>query len=343
MSGKHGVASQRILLQESGLRIKMGKLLLQWEFILSLLFLAEIIFFTSLTPYFLDYFNLLNATFSFMEKAILALPMIFVIMSGDIDISVASIISLCSFAMGFAASMGIGAPGLVIIGLVVGLSAGAFNGFFITKFEMPAIAVTIATMSLFRGIPEAFLRDQAYTNYPGKFSFLGQGYAGDTFIPFELVVFIILTLIVGYVLHKTSYGRKLYAIGNSKTTAKFSGIKVNRIRFTNFALNGLFSGISAILLTSRIGSTRPNIALGFELEVIMLVILGGVSITGGKGNIFGVVLAIFFIGYLKFGMGLMMLSGKVMIITTGMILIIAVLLPGFLNTVKNKRKLARID
>ena len=116
---------------------------------------------------------------------------------------------------------------------------------------------------------------------------------------------------------------------------------MNRFRLINFMLNGLFAGISAVLLTSRIGSTRPNIALGFELEAITLVVLGGVSITGGKGNIFGVILAVFFIGYLKFGMGLMTLSAKVMIITTGALLIVAVLLPGILDTIKSKRKLAR--
>ena len=109
----------------------------------------------------------------------------------------------------------------------------------------------------------------------------------------------------------------------------------------NFMLNGLFSGIPAILLTSRIGSTRLNIALGFELEIITLVVLGGVSITGGKGNILGVILAIFLVGYLKFGMGLMMLSAKVMIITTGLLLIVAVLLPGLLDTIKGRRKLSQ--
>ena len=116
-------------------------------------------------------------------------------------------------------------------------------------------------------------------------------------IPMELVVFILLAAIMGFVLHKTTYGRKLYAIGNSTSAARFSGVPVKRMRLINFVLNGLFAGIAAILLTSRIGSTRPNIALNFELEAITLVVLGGVAITGGKGNIFGVILAVFLLGY----------------------------------------------
>ena len=338
---KQSLVESSRLLSETSLTERLANLFVQWEVILVLIFVFEVVLFSNLSPYFLDYFNMMNATFTFMEKAILALPMIFVIMSGDIDISVAAIIALCSFAMGWASAAGAGTGVLVLTGLGVGVAAGAFNGFFITRFGMPAIAVTLASSSLFRGISQAVLEDHAYTVYPESFAYFGQGYVGNSVIPFELLVFVILTAVMGFVLHKTTYGRKIYAIGNSKSAARFSGIRVKRVRMLNFVLNGLFAGISAILLTSRIGSTRPNIATGFELEAIMLVVLGGVSITGGKGNIFGVVLAVFFIGYLKFGMGLMMLSAKVMIITTGLLLIIAVLLPGILDSIKNRRKLSR--
>lgn len=322
-------------------RERAGELFIQWEVILVFLFILEIIIFSVLTPYFLDYFNLMNTTFNFMEKSILALPMIFVIISGDIDISVAGIISLCSFSMGYASSRGAGTAVLVLTGLSVGAAAGAFNGFFITRLEMPAIAVTLASMSIFRGISQAVLKDLAYTKYPETFAYFGQGCFGKTVIPFQFALFIVLAVIMGYVLHKTTYGRQLYAIGLSRDTSRFSGINVARIRFINFVLNGFFAGISAILLTSRIGSTRPNIASGFELEVITLVVLGGVAITGGKGNIFGVFLAAFFIGYAKFGMGLLNLSAKIMIITIGSLLIIAVLLPGLLNAIKMRRRLLR--
>lgn len=336
---KTGLVQGSRLVDESSLRERLILLFTKWEVLLSLLFVFEIVLFTNLSPYFFDYFNLMNAAFTFSEKAVMALPMIFIIMSGDIDISVASIISLASFAMGNAAAGGADGGVLVLIGLAVGLGAGMFNGFFVTRLGMPAIAVTLATQSLFRGISQAVLEDQAYTKYPESFSFFGQGYIGNTVIPFELLIFAVLALLMGFILHKTTYGRKVYAIGNSKEAARFSGIAVDRIRFINFALNGLFSGIAAVMLTSRIGSTRPNIALGWDMEVITLVVLGGVSISGGKGTLPGVVVAILLLGYLKFGMGLMNYSAKVMVITTGILLLVAVLIPNFLDMVKANRKL----
>ncbi|MBI9100958.1 MAG: ABC transporter permease [Spirochaetales bacterium] len=329
------------LINEKDWKTRLVNLFTRWEFILFAILVLETVVFSNLSPYFLDTFNLLNTTFNFSEKAILALPMIFVILSGDIDISVAAIIALCSFAMGHAAAQGAGPETLIVIGLAVGVASGLFNGLLITGLGMPAIAVTLASTSLFRGISQAIMEDQAYTFYPEGFGFWGQGYIGNTMIPVELTVFLILAAIMGFVLHKTTYGRKLYAIGNSSSAARFSGIAVDRIRLTNFVLNGLFAGIAAILLTSRIGSTRPNIALGYELEAITLVVLGGVSITGGKGNIFGVILAVFLLGYLKFGMGLMNMSAKIMIITTGTLLITAVLIPAMMDNVKKRNKLRR--
>ncbi|RKX94119.1 MAG: ABC transporter permease [Spirochaetes bacterium] len=313
----------------------------RWEFIIFALIVFEVIVFSNLTPYFLDTFNLLNTTFNFSEKAILALPMIFIILCGDIDISVAAIIALSSFTMGFAAAHGAGTGTLIIVGLLSGLAAGLFNGVFVAILGMPSIAVTLATQSIFRGIPQAILEDQAYTHYPEGFGYFGQGYIGNSMLPFEFFLFLVLAVITGFVIHKTTYGRKLYAIGNSATASKFSGIPVRRIRMINFALTGLFAGIAAILLTSRIGSTRPNIALGYELEAITLVVLGGVSITGGKGNIFGVILAVFLLGYLKFGMALLNMSAKIMIITTGALLIVAVLIPEFISIRKKKNKLKK--
>jgi len=321
------------------LKEKVITIFTKWEVILCVIFLFQGILFSSLSPYFLDSFNLMNANFTFMEKAVVALPMILVIMSGDIDISVASIIALSSFALGAASEAGASVPQLMLVGILVGILAGAFNGFFVAYVGMPAIAVTLATQSLFRGIPQAFLGDQAYTRYPESFGYFGQGFVGDTIIPFELVIFLFLALIMWFVLHQSSYGRKVYALGNSQSAARFSGVNVERIRFINFVLNGLFCGIAAVMLTSRIGSTRPNIAIGWDMEVITLVVLGGVSISGGKGNIFGVIVSIFLLGYLKFGMGLLNISGKIMIITTGLLLVIAVLLPMLLEQFRARRKL----
>ncbi len=341
MSNSMEHVSQSRLISEASLKERIIDLVTKWEFILVVLFLAVVVYFSNASPYFLDYFNMMNTTFNFMEKAILALPMIFVIMCGDIDISVASIMALSSFSMGYASTHGASTGGIVIIGLLVGLLAGVVNGLMVTGLKIPAIAVTLGSSSLFRGISQAVLEDQAYTHYPESFGYFGQGYVGDSLVPFELLLFVILAAVMGFVLHKTTYGRKLFAVGNSLTAARFSGVPVDRIRFFNLALNGLFAGIAAVLLTSRIGSTRPNIATGYDMEAITLVVLGGVSITGGKGNIVGVIIAVFLLGYLKFGMGLLNLSAKVMIITTGFLLIGAVLIPELLNMLKSWRKLKK--
>jgi rhamnose transport system permease protein len=323
------------------LSLKLLDILMKWEVILLFIFIIVIIVNSNLSPYFLDTFNIFNTTFNFMEKAMIALPMIFVIICGDIDISVAGIIALASLFMGMASSVGAGTLPIVLIGLGTGLAAGSLNGFLITRFGIPAIAVTIGSMSLFRGIAYAVLGDQAYTKYPESFAYFGQGYLGNTTIPFELVLFVFLTVIFGLLLHRTTFGRKVFAIGNNSTAAAFSGVPVNRIRLIVFTLTGLMSGVASILLTSRIGSTRPNIASGWELEIITTVVLGGVAITGGKGNIFGVIIGIFLIGFLKFGMGLINVPGKVMNIVIGFLLIIAIMLPGYIGNLKGRFLLRR--
>jgi rhamnose transport system permease protein len=320
---------------------RVAALLMTWEVILFLIFVVVVIVNSYLSPYFLDLFNILDTTFNFMEKAIVALPMILVIICGDIDISVAGIIALSSLLMGMVSAAGAPTGIVVLVGLATGLSAGALNGLLITRFGIPAIAITIGSMSLFRGISYAVLGDQAYTKYPESFAFFGQGYIGNTIIPFELVFFIALAIVFGLLLHRTTFGRKVYAIGNNPISARFSGVRVNRIRWIVFSLSGTMSGLAAILLTSRIGSTRPNIASGWELEIITTVVLGGVAISGGKGNILGVIIGIFLIGFLKFGMGLINVPGKVMNIVIGFLLIVAIMLPGYIRALRNRSLLKR--
>lgn len=324
-------------------QISLLNIMWQWEAVLLFVFIMVVIINSNLSPYFLDYTNLMNTTFNFIEKAIIALPMIFVIICGDIDISVASIIALSSVFMGMASRAGVNTFGLVAIGLFTGSAAGFLNGFIITKFGIPAIAVTLGSMSLFRGIAYVILGDKAFTKYPTSFAFFGQGYLGNTMVPFELVLFFILAIIFGIILHKTTMGRKVFAIGNNSTAARFSGIPVNRIRLIIFTATGLCSGLASILLTSRIGSTRPNIAYGWELEIITTVVLGGVAITGGKGNIFGVIISIFIIGFLKFGMGLINVPGKVMNITIGLLLILAIMLPELLRRLRPKNSFGNVN
>jgi len=308
-------------------RDRLAAFLKSWDVILTLVFFAVMVGGSFVSPYFLDADNLLETTFNFMEKAVVALPMMFIILCGDIDVSVGSIMALSSLCMGAASAAGMDTGAIVAIGLLVGLTAGFINGALIPKFDVPAIAVTIGTMSLYRGISQAVLGDQAYTKYPASFAYFGQGYIPGTRVPFELVLFLVLALLMGILLHKTTFGRRVYALGRNPVAARFSGVDVARIRLVVFTMTGLFCGIAAVLLTSRIGSTRPNIASGIELDAITSVVLGGVAITGGFGGIYGVIVANFLLGYLKFGMGLVNVPGRVMNLVTGLLLIVAIIIP----------------
>jgi len=308
------------------LKSPFQRLIRSWELLLLAVAITVFILNSFASPYFLDPWNLSDATFNFTEKAMIAFAMALLIISGEIDLSVASIIALSSTAMGFAVQVGAETPVLILIGLGVGLACGAFNGALVTGLGLPSIVVTIGTMSLFRGISYIVLGDKAYTGYPSDFAFFGQGYVWWV-ISFELVLFGILAAAFAVLLHKTNFGRSVYAIGNNPVGALFSGVRVSRVKFALFLLTGLMSGIAAICLTSRLGATRPSIAFGWELEVVTMVVLGGVNILGGSGSIPGVVIAAFVMGMVTFGFGLLNVPGIVMSIFIGLLLIGVIALP----------------
>jgi rhamnose transport system permease protein len=304
--------------------------LLRWESMLALVLVLEFVLFSSLSPYFLNVDTLSDATFNFTERALVALPLALLIIAGEIDISVAAIIALASVAMGLAAASGVGTPGLMAVGLGTGFLAGCVNGALVTVGRVPSIVATIGTMTLFRGAAYAVLGDRVLKDYPASFSMFGQGYLAGP-VSVELGFFVVFALAFGMFLHRTRWGRAIYAIGANPTASRFAGIAVDRYRFSLFALTGLFSGLAAVLLTSRLGSTRPSIAQGWELEIISMVILGGVSVWGGKGSIIGVVLAALVFGLVTFGLGLMNIPGIVMSIFTGALLILVVAIPAWVN------------
>ncbi|WP_027055499.1 ABC transporter permease [Mesorhizobium erdmanii] len=297
-----------------------------WESLLVVVAAAIFAINSFASPYFLDPYSLSDLTFNFTEKGLIAFAMALLIISGEIDLSVAAIIALASTMMGMAVQAGAGTPELVAIGILVGLGCGAFNGLLVTRLGLPSIVVTIGTMSLFRGIAFIILGDQAYKGYPESFAFFGQGYVWWV-VSFELVLFLVAAVVYWFLLHRTSFGRRVFAIGNNPVAAQFSGVRVGRIKFILFCLTGLMSGIASVLITSRLGSTRPSIAQGYELEVITMVVLGGVSILGGAGSIVGVVLAAFIMGLVTFGLGLLNVPGIVMSIFIGLLLIIVIALP----------------
>lgn len=309
---------------------------LRWETFL--LLVTALVFFvnTQLSPYFLDVWNLSDATFNFSEKAIIALPMAMLIICREIDLSVASTIALASVCMGLAAQAGLGVESIFVIGIVVGLLCGLFNGLVVTYFNIPSIVVTIGTMSLFRGITYVILGDTVMSDYPAEFAYFGQGYVAWVF-SFEFTLFLVLAVVFYVLLHHTNFGRRTYAIGNNPVGALYSGIKVNKHKLVLFMLVGAMSGLAAILLTSRLGSTRPGIAFAWELQVVTMVVLGGVSILGGSGSILGVVIAVFLMGLVTFGLGLINVPGIVMTIIIGAMLITVISIPVVLGKIQQRR------
>ncbi len=310
---------------------RVARALRSWEALLLVVFIAVFTINSFASPYFLNAWNLSDATYNFTEKALIAFAMAMLIIAGEIDLSVASIIALASTAMGLAMVAGFGTPVLVLVGLGAGLLCGVVNGVLVAGLGLPSIVVTIGTMSLFRGLSFIILGDQAFTAYPADFAYFGQGYVWWVF-SFELVLFAVCAVLFYALLHRTTFGRAVYAIGNNATAAQFSGIRVARVKFILFLLTGVMSGLAAVCLTSRLGSTRPSIATGMELEVITMVVLGGVSILGGSGTIPGVVLAAFIMGLVTFGFGLLNVPGIVMSIFLGLLLIGVIALPRLFQT-----------
>jgi rhamnose transport system permease protein len=312
---------QRVILDKKEFRLK--EFFFQWEWMLIVVFIGVNIMNINLSPYYLDYFNLRDATMAFLDKSFIVLPMVFVMILADIDISVASTVALSSVVMADLYNMGVPMGLAVIICLAVGALCGFVNGLLIVKYkELSAVIVTLVTMILYRGIAYIILEDQAAGNFPEWFTFLGWGYVAG--IPFILIAFIVFAVLFTLLLHKTQFGRQVYAIGNNPTASKFSGVPVGRVKIIVFTLTGLMAGITALFLTSKMGSTRPNVASMYELEVIAMVVLGGISTLGGKGKMLGAIIAIFLIGLLKYGLGLINVAAQTQLIIIGGLLIAAV-------------------
>ena len=312
-------------------RLKLAVMLLRWEWLLVALLVAACVFNASLSPYFLDIHNLFDMTFHFMERSLIALPMAFVIISGNIDLSVASNLGMSAIIMAASYQQGLNIWLAVLLGLTIGALGGLLNGLFVAKVRLPSLVVTLGSYALYRGIAFVILGDLVVTGFPSRFTYLGQGYIGQTPIPVPLVIFAVLAVPFGLLLHRTTFGRFIYAIGNNEVACRYAGVAVDRIKIIIFTLSGLMSALAAVVMTARFGSARPNIALGFELDVITAVVLGGVDINGGRGTMPGVVLALFLMGVARYGMSLKNVPGQIQNVLIGVLLIVSILLPQVLR------------
>ncbi len=299
----------------------------RWEWLLVALILIVTVVNARLTPYFLDMRNLMRATSDFMELGLMMLPMVFIIITGNIDLSVASMMAMCASLMGWLHIQGVDIWVAVSAALMLGLLAGFINGYLVAKMKLPSLVVTLGTFAFYRGMAYAILGDQAARGYPEAFTFLGQGTLGEMRFPFSAVLFIVSAIIFGLILHKTRFGRTLYVIGNNEEAGFYAGVNVARTKLIIFMLSGLMSALAGIVLAARFGSTRPDIGTGLELAVITAVVLGGISIMGGSGTMIGAILSLVLIGEMRFGMGLINIPGQGQNIVIGLLLILSILLP----------------
>jgi len=311
---------------------------LRWEWMLVALILIDVLINMRLTPYFLDAQNLSRTSSDFMEIGLMMLPMVFVIITGNIDLSVASNMGMSASFMGFLHNLGVNIWLAALAGLILGTLGGLLNGFLVARVKLPSLVVTLGTYAFFRGIAYGFLGDQAARGYPEAFTYFGQGKVFGSLIPFSAALFLGMALIFGLVLHRTTFGRYLFSIGNNENATAYSGVPVARIKLIIFIISGFMSALAGLILAARFGSTRPDIGTGLELAVITAAVLGGVDINGGKGTMVGAVLSLLLIGFMRFGMGLLNIQGQVQGIAIGLLLILSILLPSFISGVSSIRK-----
>ncbi len=318
---------QENIISDRQARKSFFSIFLKWEWLLFVLILLVIFINTRLSPFFLNAINLSRTSSDFMEIGLMMLPMVLIIVTGNIDLSVASNMGMSASLMGLMHNMGINIWLAALAGLTLGTLGGVLNGYLVAYVKLPSLVVTLGTFAFFRGIAFGFLGDQAARNYPSQFTFIGQGRVFDTLIPFSVVLFIALALIFGLVLHRTIIGRQLYAIGNNEPAAKYSGVPVEKIKFILFIVSGFISALAGLVLAARFGSTRPDNGTGLELAVITAAVLGGLDINGGKGSMYGATLALVLIGLLRFGMGLLNIQSQVQSMVIGLLLIVSILVP----------------
>jgi rhamnose transport system permease protein len=304
----------------------LSERLATWEGFLLLVLVVLVVANTVNSAVFLTPGNLINMFQLSIEKVIVALVMTFVIINGEIDLSVASIMGFAACAFGWLFQAGVPAGAAIAVCLVIGALCGVFNAVFITVVGIPSLVVTLATMIAFRGFARVLVEDRGITDFPDWFDRLGQqGLIGP--FPLAMVLFAVFAVIAFVILQRTAFGRKTTFIGSNRAVAAYSGIDVAQVKAWIFVASGLVSAVAGLLFAARVGAVRGDVALGFELDIITIVLLGGVSIFGGSGTVTGTVLAILIVLALRNGMALANITGHIQTGVLGVLLILSVLVP----------------
>ena len=316
--------------------LMLGRLM-NWEGLLLAILIVIVAINVSYSPYYLGVENIVNLFQLSIEKIIVALVMALIILMGEIDLSVASVMGLAACVMAWLFQMGTPFPLALLGALAVGGFAGLFNGFWVAYAGLPSLAVTLAGLIGYRGAARILLEDRAVGGYPAWFNELGQQATVGP-LTFSIIVFIVLLVVVGITLHGSALGRYVYVMGNGLEAARYSGVKVKLVKLVLFGASGFVAALAGLLYAARLGSVRGDMAFGFELDIITIVLLGGVSIFGGSGSLLGVGLSIFLILNLRNGMGLANITGNTQTSVIGALLILSVLAPNVVQLVINRWK-----
>lgn len=303
------------------------------EFVAVALLVIAFIMGSRLSAQFLDAGYLLNSTSDYIETGIIALGMTFIIISGNIDLSVASTLALVACVTGVLhVEHGLAMGPAAACGLGLGALLGFVNGLLITRLRLPSLTVTLGTFALYRGLSQVLLGDHSVSQFPEWFVGIDSIHlATRPPLPAPLLLFLALAIIFGLVLHRTILGRWTYAIGTNAEASRYSGIAVDRVTLVLFTLSGLMAGLSGLIMTSRYGSAKYDIGLGLELDAITAVVLGGTDIFGGRGTMFGTVVTFFLIVILRGGMGLANIKPEQQMLVIGLLLIFSIVLPNLLQ------------
>jgi rhamnose transport system permease protein len=316
----------------------MKKFTFAWEHGVVIFLIAVVGVGSVISPYFATTDNLSFVLQDIGEIAIIALAMTYLIIAGEIDLSVASTLNLASAALGFAFRNGVPFEISILIGLAVGLICGLINGFLVTVVGLPSLAVTIGTLALFRGLAYALLGNEPVNELPEDWVNLGFTNIPGTFLPWTIIPIAVLGALAWIVLHHTRIGRWTYAIGTNAQAAKFSGIPVARMKLALFAATGLMSGVAGVVYTLRFASASPDGAVGYELNVIAAVLFGGVSIAGGVGALWGVLAAVLSLGAIRSALQLADFSANALLVVSGALLLVSVVVPRTIAILKSRRK-----
>lgn len=307
-----------------------------WEFVLVIIFIAVSIFCRSISPNYTPV-NVLREMPKYLGEMFLLFPMAYILLLGDIDISVGSIVCLSATVSCFACNVGFPIPIVVLIGLLVGLLCGMLNGLILTAFtELSSMIVTLGTQIVYRGIAEIVLGSGGSVSLKNTSGF--NKLAGKVG-PFPYLFFVVIVFAAAFavVSVKTPFGRSLYAIGSNRNAAFYSGIKVQKVRFIVFSITGAMAGLCAAFLTSTLFGANTTTGNGFEMDAIAMAVFGGISTVGGKGRLAGGIISAFIIICLRIGLGQINMNPQVILIILGILLITAVLVPN-LSTKINARK-----